>query len=199
MPKLHINPVVRAVGLFAAVAALVTSVTFAALNSQVTLSSNSISTTTASLKLWDGDSFESTAPGFTVTELVPGTGKEFPFYFQNTGSADLDITAHVPVAPTASGFTGWENLEVTFTSNAPGCVDGSVETDMQALLAGEVALPCNPLSGGSQGNSGVEATEGNYKVKFDIDPSAISGSSATVGSFDIVFTGTQASTVTPGT
>jgi hypothetical protein len=187
---IHINPFARAVAVIAAVATMVTGVTFAALNSQATLTNNSISTSTASLKLWDGDSFESTAPGFTVTDLVPGTGKEYPFYFKNEGPA-VNVTAHIPAAPTATGFTGWENLKIDLTSDMTGCAAPTVHTDMGALLGGEVALPCNPLAAGAQGNAGVPGTEGNYKIKFDIVPAAITGSSASVGNFDLVFTGTQ--------
>lgn len=189
------NPIARAVGVIGVVAGLVTGVTFAALNSTATLTNTTISSATASLKLWDGDSYESTAPGFTITDLVPGTGSENAFYFQNASAVDLDVTASVPGAPSATGFTGWDKLKVTFTSDNPLCEDNKVDTTMEALLAGEVELPCNALTGNATGNSGVEATEGNYKVKFDINPSDVEGDSISVGAFNIDFTGTQATVV----
>lgn len=184
-----ISPVFRAVLVVGAVMAIATGVTFAALQSQATLTDSTINTPTASLKLWDGDSFESTAPGFVVTGLVPGTGTaDLPFYFKNDGGLPLNITARVPVAPSLSGFSGLSNVMVTFKSEFAG---SPVVTNLQNLLDGEVALPGNPLAAGAQGNSGVPGTEGNYSAKFDINPAAVSGSSASVGNFNVIFAGTQ--------
>jgi hypothetical protein len=114
-----INPLARAIGVIGAVAALTTGVTFAALNSQATLTNTTISSATADLLLWDGDTFESTAPGFTITDLVPGTGVEKPLYFKNAVGVPLAVTAHVPTLPSSTGFTGWQNLHVTITSDNP--------------------------------------------------------------------------------
>lgn len=182
----------RAVGVIGATAVLATGVTFAALQSNVaTLSNTSVTSSTASLKLWDGDSFELVAPGYTITNLVPGTGSAVQhLYMQNDGQIPLNVTAHVPAAPSASGFSGWENFKVKIASET----GGSVETNMQALLSGNVVLPANPLSAGATGNSNVEGTEGNYTVTFDIDPSSTFGNSVSVGSFNIDFTGTQPET-----
>lgn len=193
-----INPVVRAVGVFSAVAIVAGGVTYAALTSQATLTANTISSANASLLLWDGDSFENTAPGFNVTGLIPGQGSdEYKFYAKNAGDSAMTVTAKVPTAPAepAGGydFSGWENLKVTFKSYAPDCGGtDTVQTTMAALLAGEVALPCNPLDEGAQGDTGNAATEGNYSVKFDIAPESVTGDSPAVGNFDIVFTGTAA-------
>jgi hypothetical protein len=191
-----VNPVLRAIGVIGIVAGLVTGVTFAALNSQAVLADSSISTSTATLKLWDGDSFESLAPGFHVTDLVPGSGSgEKLFYFQNGGTVALNITAHIPDAPAAPaggyGFSGFENVKVTFTNKHGGA---TIDTTMAALLAGEVSLPGNPLSAGAQGDSNVADAEGNYAVTFDINPAAVTGSHAGVGDFNVVFTGTQPET-----
>ncbi|MET0779538.1 MAG: hypothetical protein ABWY71_01755 [Candidatus Saccharimonadales bacterium] len=188
-----VNPVLRAIGVIGIVAGLVTGVTFAALNDQAVLADSSISTPTATLKLWDGDSFESQAPGFVVTDLVPGAGSgEKLFYFQNTGALDLTITAHIPNAPAAPaggyGFSGFENVKVTFTNKHTGA---TTETNMAALLANDVSLPSNPLHAGVQGDSNVADAEGNYAVTFDINPAAVTGSHAGVGDFNVVFTGTQ--------
>lgn len=186
---IKVNPVFRAVGVIGAVAALVTGITFAALNSQATLTNSTIDTATANLKLWDGDSFESSAPGFTITNLIPGTGSgNLPFYFQNSGGVGLNLTAHVPAAPTASGFSGWNNLKVTFHNDF---TDSTTSTNMQDLLDGNVPLSGGALSAGAQGNSGAPNTEGNFTAKFDITPAAVTGSSASVGAFNIDFAGTQ--------
>lgn len=185
-----INPTLRAIGVISAVAVLVGGVTFAALNSQATLTNSSINSATASLKLWDGDSWDSTAPGFIITDLIPGTGVTKPLYMQNAGTVGLNVVAHVPVAPSATGFSGWENLTVAIKSYKPAC-GITVNTNMADLLAGDVALPCNTFTAGAAGDGNVQWTEGNYDFKFDITPAAVTGSSASVGNFDIVFSGTQ--------
>ncbi len=216
----QINPVARAVVVIAAVMALVTSVTFAALQSQATLTNNSISTATAGLKLWNGSSFESTAPGFTVTGLVPGEwSDDYNFYFQNDGEGPLFLTANVPQEPAlpegmdSYGFTGWENLKVAFKGYcAPNSGERNnavelnrnrrdkkdnekhansylVKTDMAALLAGEVELPCGPLAEGATGDSNTPGTAGNYSVSFKLVSDAVNEQSAGVGNFDVVFNG----------
>lgn len=191
----QINPVVRAVAVIASVMALVTGVTFAALQDSVTLQNNTIASANADLLIWDGDSFEETAPGFTVTNLIPGDGSnEYPFYLKNSGGTALNVSASVPVAPADPGggydFTGWENLKVTIKSTDPACIGSpTVNTDMAALLVGGVALPCNSLAAGAQGDSNNLATEGNYTMEFDIVPASVTGDSPGVGNFDIVLTG----------
>ena len=185
-----INPLVRSVGIFGAVAAIATGVTFAALNSQATLTDNTISSTTADLKVYDFavPGFVSSAPGFTITDLVPGTGVTKTAYFQNGGGVPLTVTAHVPTLPSSSGFSGWNNLTVDIT--AQNCLP-VVHTDMAALNAGEVAMPCNPLAAGATGDSNTFGTPGNYDFHFDVVSASITGSQVTVDGFNLVFTGTQ--------
>lgn len=190
----HINPVARAIVVIAAVMALVTGVTFAALKDSVTLQNNTISSANADLLIWDGDSFEQTAAGFTVTNLIPGSGSDdYPFYLKNNGGTPLKLAITVPSAPAEPaggyGFSGWENLKVTVTNNEPGCADDTLHTDMAALLAGEVELKCNPMTAGAQGDSGNLETEGNFTVSFDIAPESVTGDSPGVGNFDLVITG----------
>lgn len=215
----RINPVARAIVVIGAVMALVTSVTFAALQSQATLTNNTISTATAGLLLWDGDSFESAAPGVTVTGLIPGDWSEdYPVYFQNSGEGPLYLRASVPETPALPegmddyGFSGWENLKVAIKGYCAPAGEESTEhlraqrrgdwkhwgdeekshvvrTDMAALLAGDVELPCGPLAEGAVGDANTPNTAGNYSLSFKIKPDAITGESAGVGNFNIVFTG----------
>lgn len=188
--------VARAVGVMGVTAALATGVTWAALTSNTaTLTDSSINSTTASLKLWDGDSYENSAPGFTINGLVPGQGSApQAFYFQNQGATPLTLSAHVPGAPTATGFSGWENLKVKITKGSDGEV---TNTTMKALLEGNVVLNGAPLGGGDTGDSGNPTAPGNYTVVFDIDPSAVTGSQATVGNFNLDFVGVQPGEPTP--
>jgi hypothetical protein len=188
----RINPLVRAILVVGAVAGLVTGVTFAALNSSATLGASTITSTTASLLLWNGSDFASQAPGFAITDLVPGEGSGAKhFYFKNAGKADLGVTARIVNPPEVSEGLLYTDIKVTFKSDKAGCTV-PVVTNFQALIDGDVALPCNPLSGEAQGNNqaGAEETEGNYSVSFDINPAAaVTGDTANVGNFNIVFTG----------
>lgn len=193
----------RAVGSVGAVVALAGGITYAALTSNTaTLSQSTISTGTTGLNIYDfsTNQWATSAPGFQITDLVPGTGVDENFYLQNTGSADLDVTAKVPTLPGPPsggdyGFSGFENVKVEITGEA--CDEPPVVTNLAALNAAAVPLPCNPLTAGAAGNSNAAGTEGNYKIHFDINPDAVSGSSAGVGPFDIVFQGTAAATPAP--
>jgi hypothetical protein len=190
----------RAIGSVGAVVALAGGITYAALTSNTaTLSQSTISTGTASLKIYnfpDGQ-WETSAPGFQITKLVPGTGVDEHFYLQNDGDSSLDVTATVPTLPGPPsggdyGFSGFQNVKVDITGEKCG---DTVNTNLAALNAGKVALPCNPLTAGAAGNSNVTGTEGNYKIHFDINPDVVTGGSAGVGPFDIVFQGTASAPV----
>lgn len=192
-----ISPVTRAIGVFSAVAVVVGGVTFAALQSSATLTDSSISTANAELQVYNFDTaqYASTAPGFTITDLIPGSGVEKSFYLRNNGETALNVSARVPALPGAPadgfGFSGYENVTVKITGEK---CDTAVDTNLQALFDAAVALPCNALLAGEAGNSTVDGTAGNYDVKFDINPAVITGASAGVGNFNIVFTGTAVAT-----
>lgn len=197
----HINPVARAIMVIAAVMALVTGVTFAALKDSVTLQGNTISSANADLLIWNGSTFAESTDGFAVTNLIPGEGSDdYYFYLKNNGGTPLKLAATVPTEPQVPaggyGFTGWENLKVNITNHKTGCANPTTETTMAALLAGEVELSCNPLAAGAQGNDqpGEEGTEGNFSVSFDIEPSSVTGDNPGVGSFDLVITGSAVAT-----
>ncbi|HEX8226667.1 MAG TPA: hypothetical protein VF572_02250 [Candidatus Saccharimonadales bacterium] len=190
----------RAFAVLGILLASVGGVTYAALNSnRVTLSDTSISTATAGLQIWNAENnaFEEEAPGFKIEKLVPGEGVDEMFYLRNSGDVPLFITAHVPTLPqapqgsTASnngfGFVGYENVTLDISSDE---CDEVVNTNLLALNAGEVELPCNSLAAGAQGNTAAEV-EGNYNIHFDIKESAVNGGQAGVGNFDIVFSGTS--------
>lgn len=197
-----LNPVVRAVGVLSAVGIIVCGVTYAAFTNTVTLASNSVNSADASLRIWDGTNFSTTAQGFNITDLIPGEyTKPQAFYLQNSGNTPLKVTAHVPTAPTTAsdyGFTGWENLKVQIMSNEAGCVDKTVDTDMKALLEGQVELPCDPLTAGAAGNNqtGKEDTEGNYTVAFKVPTEALKPGATDISleNFNFDFTGTVTST-----
>jgi hypothetical protein len=203
----NINPLLRATGVIGAVAALVTGITFAQLSASASLTNTSENTASAGLNIWNGSAYASTAPGFTITGLIPGTGVNENVYLQNSGGLPEAITATVPTLPTSSGFSGWSNATVSITAQDTSCIDppgfvensptapssGSVftvNTNLADLSSGQVILPCT-MNAGDSGNSGVPGTSGNYDFHFDIAESSVTGSSASIGAFNINFTGTQ--------
>ncbi|HTE21438.1 MAG TPA: hypothetical protein VK674_00165 [Candidatus Limnocylindria bacterium] len=193
MKLLKFSPVARAIGVISAVTVLVGGVTFAALQSEATLTNNTLSAPDSSLLIWDGAVFAATAPGFAVEDLVPGdwTEENF-FYFQNDSDANLDVKAAASAPTTLEGITA-EDVKVRFTSYAPECEGANtVETTLAelALVDGDVELPCNSLSEDATGNGGVEETEGNYSVSYKILPEDVTDDDVNVGSFDYTFTGT---------
>ena len=183
--------ITRATAVIGATAALVVGVTFAALSTSATLTGNTLSSATAGLQISNGGSYGPTAIGFQVAGFVPGQGSgPLPFYLQNSGGTNLNLTVGSTTPLTSSGFSGWNNLVVTITNDATTV---TTTTNMQALINGNVALP-DALAAGATGNSAVPFTPGNYHITFDVNPSSITGSQVTVGSFDLTFTGTGATT-----
>lgn len=187
----QISPVARAIVVIGVVAALVTSITFAALQSQATLTNTTITSGTASLQLYDFSipDWASSAPGFTVTGLVPGEGSDpQAFYFRNNGDVDLIVSAELDGTPPAlTNIAALDDVEVVFDCFG---ATGSVPTTLAALDAGPVSLTLT-LPAGATGNAGDPNTVGNCNATFDLDPAGVSGSSASVAPFTIKFTGDQ--------
>lgn len=182
--------IARSVAVIGGMVALITGVTFAALQTDtVTLANNTISTASAELLIWNGSEFTNTSQGFAVTNLIPGEGSDaYPFYFKNNSAFDLKLSAHVGGPVDITGITGGaSNVKIKFTDKGSGEV---TNTTLQALIDNDVNLE-GVLGANAQGNAGVPVTEGNYTVEFDIDPAAVQGSGANVGTFDLEFTGTQ--------
>jgi len=182
------SPLVRAIGVFSAVAVIVGGVTFAAISSSVTLTGNTFSTANADLKIWNGSEYTDTSTGFTVNNLVPGQFSDPNFfYFRNDSGTPLDLTAEVTGNPTTTGVAN-KDVTLQFKSYAPGCVDNTKEYTLAELKdATPDELPCNPLASGATGNSGVQNTEGNYSVAFKVDN--VNKNGATVSGLNLRFTG----------
>ncbi|MDB5165932.1 MAG: hypothetical protein JWM37_4 [Candidatus Saccharibacteria bacterium] len=189
----------RAIGTITATFVLVVGMTFAAVNTQATLTGSSLSTTSADLLLWNGNSFASTAPGFAVDSLVPGIGsQEFSISFKNTGGSPMTLGAHIPTVLKFAGFnstsasTAMKAVKVTIKNTATG---EKIDTSLYSLtLSTDVALPGPALKGGATTNPLDPASEGNYTIRFDVDATAIGTLKATVDMFDLVFSGKPVTT-----
>ena len=167
----QISPLARAVGVIGVVMALVTSITYAAFVDSATLTGNTITTATANadLLLWDGDSFEETAPGFAFNALEPDVESDRkPFYFKNDGNVPLYVTVTIP--ETVVDFGGVDPTKVTFNfyGECAGAEVTPVSATMAALMAGEVDMPCEPLAADAQGVIGEEGNEANFEVSVTL-------------------------------
>jgi hypothetical protein len=188
------SPLVRAIGVFSAVAVIVGGVTFAALNGSVTLTGNSFSTASSDLKIWDGNAYTDTSQGFTINNLVPGKFSDPNFfYFRNDSGTPLNVS----VMASDATVQGVDPSDVTlrFKSFAPGCDNRTVDYTLDELQSAEDPgkdLPCNPLADGATGNSSVQNTAGNFSVQVKVDN--VESTGATVSNLDLTFTGTVAQT-----
>ncbi len=176
-----LNPVLRAVGVFAAVAVLVSSVTFAALQSQATLTNNQFATGTANLKIWDGETYQSEAEGFNLTKLVPGTDSNpYDLWLKNDGTIDLNVDVVSSTPTFSAGVLNASLINVKITSVVGG---ESLDYPLSQLYdATPDALPGAPLAAGA---------ERHYTVVININPDAVTGDSASVSDMNWTFTGTQ--------
>lgn len=179
----------RAIGVIGATAVMATGVTFAALTSNVaTLSNNSIAETTAQLRVFDPVSgyVTTTATGFTVTGLIPGTeSAPKAIYLKNQGNAALTLSAHATGASSWSGLSDYADLKVKIKDLHD---QTETETTMALLLGGNVNLTTPSLPVGAEGSGGADVA-GNYAITFEIAPDKVTGSSLSVGSFNLEFTG----------
>lgn len=177
------SPVLRAIGVIGVVAALVTSITFAALSDTAALEDNEFSTATAALKIWDGASFEDTAVGFSMTDVVPGVthGPE-SFELKNTGGVPLAVT----VTSTAGTVTGTGSIDdadmVVWTITNTDTADSVSYTHTELISGTPVALPGPDLGAGD---------DPVYEVTLDVGVDAVSGTSVGVTDLDWTFEGTQ--------
>lgn len=171
--------VTRAIVSVGATLALVAGVTFANLSSTATLTNNTLATASADLQVQTDGGFGSSANGFQVTNVVPGSDTQvLLFNLKNNGGVPLGVTAHIPTVPTYSGFTDFSKVDVTIERNSDSSVVKA--TNLADLINGNVTIE-------SLNASDIK----EYKLVVNVHTDAVTGSSAQINSFDIVFTGTQ--------
>lgn len=159
----HLNPVVRAVLVIGAVMALVTSVTFAALQNTATLTNNTITSDIEGLLVdSDGDgSFGTTDEGFAFTDVEPGGSSEFmPFQLKN--DTDESMVVNVQVTGESALPAGVDPSDIKFIFDLPG---GGTD-DLTATWA-EI-IPTDGVNLFSDLGAGVTT---DLAVKVQIDPS----------------------------
>lgn len=198
MPNLaNINPMVRAIGVFSAVAVLTSGATFAALQSQATLTDNTISSATAALKidnLENGVGFDTTDEGFAFTGLVPGAEYDESvkkFSLKNDGDTDLNVSLHKVMSELS--ITGKDGEDGTIDPTkvmikVSASTDGEDGDDEEweytlAELAEMKTLPDGtlPHQDGSD--------EKTFGIQVKLLAGAVSGGQGQLTNFDLVFTG----------
>lgn len=184
---------VRAVMVVATVGVLVTGVTFAALQSQqAVLSGNTIQSASANLLIGTASAtstaFSSSHSGFTFANVVPG-GPAQPvdgnnFYLKNTGTATLAIKLVVGGTPTNTANVDLSKVMIQITRTDTGTTQSAT---LQSLIDG------NPSGGLSLTDNLAPASTGvQYKISVSMTSDAFTGSSASIGAIDFVFSGIAA-------
>jgi len=182
--KMH-GPLIRAVGVVSAVGVLVTGVTFATLQSQqAVLSGNTIQSATADLRIGTtASTFSASRTGFSFDNLVPGgpamPADGFSFYLKNYGTAALSLKLNAGGSLTNTSSVDLSKVKLRLTR-----VDNSAEqtVDMQTLASSGLALT-DPIA---------PSAVVQYKLRASMDADAFSGSAATIGGIDLVYSGTAA-------
>jgi len=175
-------------GLITALVVLASGVAYAALQSQqVKLTGNTIQTASANLMISsDGTAYSSSQPGFSFTGIVPG-GAAVPtggqkVYLKNTGNAAVALKFFVNSTPTNPDLVDLTKVNVIITPTTGGAAQ---TITLQSLITSQA-------TGGATLNTPASLAAGattSYNITVSMATDAITGSSATIGSIDFVFTG----------
>jgi hypothetical protein len=182
------GPLLRAIGVLSAVGVMVTGVTFAALQSQqATLAGNSIQSATADLRIGTSAStFDASRTGFSFKDIVPG-GPAMPtdgntFYLKNYGTATMTLKLAIGTTP-----TNLANVDLTKVKLLLSRVENGVEQPAQTIT-----LKSAIDSGLTLSDPIGPSTIVQYKLRVAMDADAFTGTAATIGGIDLVFSGTAA-------
>lgn len=180
LKSISISPVVRAVLVIGVVAALVTSVTFAALESEATLTQNTIEGADALQVNNDPEGntvFNQTEQGFNFEDIVPGVASSQieNFQLKNTSATTVDVNVQIPTPPALpAGVTG---DDITFTfDTVPGSTP--VTATWTQLTTGDGVS----LFSGLAGNDTVQ----EFTVKVDVAGS-VTTATVSVPNFTLLF------------
>jgi hypothetical protein len=183
----NINPLVRAVGIFSAVAVIVTGATMAVFNTNtVALNDNSISVNQDVLRIWDGASFSTSATGFSFNVSAGSESSQQPFYLQNLGEAALTLSAQVAPSPDLQNIDDAKvHIKIFDKDGTTVLLDKTL-----AELTGTDNVLTGQLDALATGNSGASGTEGNFSLSVKVDADAPTDNPASVNNIDLLVTGT---------
>jgi hypothetical protein len=186
------NPVVRATGMIGVVAGLATAVTFAVLQSQATLTANTISSGTAGLGVSNAatctvdTSYTSSQSGFNFA-VTSGVGSSAPQHFclKNSGTSGLSTLLGVPILPTYidnnSNPVTVNNSDVHVALNCTTTSSGGITTNDSLSTLNSIGSPIGTLAAGDVADC---------TATVSIDAAAFTASQILSTGFDLQFTGT---------
>ncbi len=183
---ISVAPVARAIIVVASVAVLATGVTFAALQSQsATLTGNSISTATADLRIGTSAStFSNTRTGFNFSNVIPGApatpADGNSFYLKNYGTTPMALKVAINTVPTNTSDVNLSKVYIVFNR---------IDTNASQKLSIASLVSANTTGGTPMTDTLGGGVVAQYKTQVVIDEDAFSGTSATIGGIDLVFSG----------
>jgi hypothetical protein len=184
-------PLLRAIAVVGATGALVSSVTYATLQSpSATLTGNTIQSASANLLIGTASAtstaFSATHSGFTFAGVVPG-GPAAPasgnvFYLRNTGTATLAAKMSVGSTPSNASSVDLSKVTVNITRTDTNATQSAT---LQSLIDNGLALT-DTLA------PSPTSTAYQYSLTVSMAADAFTGNSATIGGIDLVFNGSAA-------
>jgi hypothetical protein len=176
--------IARSIGVLGATGALVFGVTFAAVGDHATaaLSGNTLSAT-AGLQIaidsgGTAGAYATSVTGFQLTDLRFGVERKAGgFWLKNTAVTDQSVVVTVPTPPVVTGSVPGK-VHVRITKGATTVL--STTLDQLETVSG-VAFAANSLAGPAE----------LYGVYYTLDAPTGTGSSVSVPTFDLNFTGTE--------
>lgn len=188
--------IARGVSVIGATAAIIAAATYAATFNTNTVAAQDINLNVSNdvLRIYDFDgagydATHTTNPGGSVQihniTLVPGTESEHkPFYLKNLSANSFNLTAKAN-NPSLTGIGDTTKVHVYFYNKDNVQTGAATLAD---LMSGD--QPTGLTIGPNATGSSASAVDGNYLVSFKIDLGALTGTSASVHSLDLLFTGT---------
>ncbi|MDB5175285.1 MAG: hypothetical protein JWM81_143 [Candidatus Saccharibacteria bacterium] len=189
--KFIVHPLMRALTVVVAVAALVSGVTYAALQSQLALvQGNTIQTATADLQLsTNGAVYGRTVQGFSFGALIPGGAPSpttgYNIYLKNNGTTPvmLKLSANPTLANTDN--VDLTKVKVLLTPESGTPMTFTLKELMDGSEAGGVLMPNVARL--------IPGQVLNYSLQVQLDIDSVNGSSATISNVNFIFNATAVS------
>lgn len=185
---LLINPIVRATVVIGLTFAMLSGVTYAALQSHSKFSGSSIMTAVANLQVSrDNVTFSNSQTDLNFNNLIPGgsltPSAGYPLYLKDVGATPLAVKLSISGTPTNPDGVDLSKVNVVLTSTSSGQAQTfTLQSLIDSYATGGVALTSAPVIFPDQVLP--------YTVQVSMAIDAFSGTSASIGSINYIFTGT---------
>lgn len=181
------NPVIRATVIIGLALAMLSGVTYAALQSHSKFNASSIMTAVANLQVSrDNVTFTNTQTDLNFNNLIPGgsltPSAGYPIYLKDAGATPLSLKLSVGSTPTNPNGVDLTKVNMVLTSTTNSQVQTfTLQALIDAYATGGVPITITPVIFPGQILP--------FTVQASMASDAFSGTSATIGSIDYVFTG----------